>query len=36
MQSNANEPLDLDKRKIHSGQYDMPSPSDGGTWAQLQ
>ena len=28
--SNANDSLNLDKRKICSGQYDAPLPSDGG------
>ena len=36
MQSNTNNTLDLDKRKMCSGQYDMSPPSDGGTWTQLQ
>ena len=35
MQNNTNEPFDLDKRKIHSEQYDVPPP-DGGTWTQLE
>ena len=35
MQSNTNDHLNLDKRKIHSGQYDTPLPSDGGIWTQL-
>ena len=36
MQNNTKDLLDLDKRKICSGQYDMSPPSDGSTWTQLQ
>ena len=36
MQSNTKDLLDLDKRKVNSGQYDTSSPSDSGTWMQLQ
>ena len=35
MQSNVNGPLKLNRRKMHSGQYDVPPPSDGGMWTQL-
>ena len=35
MQSNVNDPLDLDKRKTHNGIYDAPHPSNSGTWTQL-
>ena len=30
MQGNTNDHLDLDKRGLHSEQYDMPPPPDGG------
>ena len=34
MQDSTYDPLDLNKRQMHSGQYDIP-PADGGTWDQL-
>ena len=35
MQDNTSNPLDLDKRWMCSGQYDVSSPPDGKTWNQL-
>ena len=35
MQDNTNDPLDCDKRRMQSKQYDVPPPPDGGTWNQL-
>ena len=35
MQNSASEPLDSDKRKMHSEQYDTPHPPDGRTWVHM-
>ena len=35
MQHSTNDPLDLNKGQMHSGQYDGPPPPVGGTWDQL-
>ena len=35
MLSNANDPLNLEKRKIHGGQCGVCPPSYGGMWTQL-
>ena len=36
MQKSTIDPLNLNKRQIHSGKYDAPPPPDGGMWDQLQ
>lgn len=36
MQVNASNPLDLNKRQMHSGEYDALPPPDDGPWDQLQ
>ena len=35
MQDSTIDPLDLNKRQVQSGQYDVPPPPDSGTWDQL-
>ena len=34
MQDNTSKPFDIDKRKMHTEQYDV-IPPDGGMWNQL-
>ena len=35
IQESTNDPLDFEKRQMHSEQYDVPLPVDGGTLNQL-
>ena len=36
MQNKNNDSFDIDKRKMCNGQYEMPLPTDSGTWTQVQ
>ena len=36
MQESTSDPLDLNKKQAHNGQYDAPPSLDGRMWDQVQ